>query len=527
MISYAALREALILTRPRPTDNPFSLSRSLHPPAAIPKAALGQDAAIDETLAWAAQGVMSSAFAEGQIFLGYPLLAVLAQRPEYRVVTETIAGEMTREWIEFKSTGEDDKSKRIKELTDEMTRLRVRAVVRKAIEGDGFFGRGHIYIDTAAEDNELKTSLGNGRNFISRGKVGKKGLKALRAVEATWCYPTRYDSVDPLKADWYAPRNWFVMGKEVHYTRLLTLVGREVPDMLKPVYSFGGLSISQMIKTYVDNWLRTRQSVSDFIHSFSVMVLKTDLQAQLSAGGQQLIERVDLFNQTRDNRGLMLLDKEHEEFGNVSASLATLDALQAQSQEQMASVARIPIVKLLGIQPAGLNASSEGEIRSFYDWIKAFQEMLLREPLTTIVGFTMLSLWGKIDSEITFDFKDLWQLDEAGKTAVEKTKTDIDDANVAMGSVSPEEVRWRVAKDPDSQYAGLDLDPEALPEPPPMEGEGEGFGEEETGVPQTTTAGGAKDPSNRLATSITNRAANVGGAAGEGFGGDELALDAC
>ena len=41
-------------------------------------------------------------------------------------------------------------------------------------------------------------------------------------------------------SDWYKPSSWFVQGTEVHSTRLMTFIGREVPDLLKPAYSFGG-----------------------------------------------------------------------------------------------------------------------------------------------------------------------------------------------------------------------------------------------------------------------------------------------
>src|SRR6266567_8059011 len=133
----------------------------------------------------------------------------------------------------------------------------------------------------------------------------------------------------------------------------------------------------------------------------------------------------------------MALNKETEEFENVSASLGTLDQLQAQTQEHMAAIARIPLVKLLGIQPAGLNASSEGEIRVFYDSISASQEAHARDILETLIGFVQLSEFGEIDPDITFEFKGLWQLDDAGKSAVVKTKADIDDAYIAMGAVSP------------------------------------------------------------------------------------------
>jgi hypothetical protein len=63
-----------------------------------------------------------------------------------------------------------------------------------------------------------------------------------------------------------------VAGKDVHKTRLLKFVGREAPHLLKPAYAFGGLSVTQMSRPYVDNWIRTRQSVADIIHAYSVMV---------------------------------------------------------------------------------------------------------------------------------------------------------------------------------------------------------------------------------------------------------------
>src|SRR6266702_5915970 len=258
---------------------------------------------------------------------------------------------MTREWIEFKSAGEDDKTEKIEKLNDAIKKFKVQKVLRKAIEHDAFFGRSHIYIEACDPDDrdELQSSIGDGRNAISKLKIKLSGLKALRNIEPVWCYPTRYNSNDPLKYDWYKPITWFVMGKEVHHTRLLTLVTREIPDLLKPAYSFGGLSMSQMVKPYVDNWLRTRQSVADLIHSFSVFVLSTDLATTLQMDGEELFKRLDLFTNLRDNRGVMALNKETEEFNNVSAPLGTLDQLQAQTQEHIAAIARIPLVKLLGI----------------------------------------------------------------------------------------------------------------------------------------------------------------------------------
>jgi uncharacterized protein len=462
-ISDEALLRASAAPR-RQTFNPFKIA--VPPPGVLPEGvpapSMAQDSAMGGALSWAGS-FANQVFAEGMEFLGYPYLAELAQRPEYRVINETIATEMTRKWIKLQAVGEEDKTEKIKAIEDEFTRLGVKDAFRKGLEIDGSFGRSHLYLDLGTTDDrdELRLPIGNGQNAMSKAKVGVGSLKRIRVIEPVWTYPSSYNATDPLKPDWYKPSSWFVQGKEVHSTRLLTFIGREVPDLLKPAYSFGGLSMTQMVKPYVDNWLRVRQSVSDLISTFSTSGIKTDLAQMLSAGGEQLFKRLVLFNSNRDNQGLMVLDKDTEEYFNVSTPLGTLDQLQAQAQEHMASVSRIPLVKLLGISPAGLNASSEGEIETFDDTINAGQEAQIRPNLTRLLHFVQLSLWGQIDPAITFAFVPLSDLTPKEKAEVQKIEAETDEIRINSSVLDPAEVRKRVANEPDSPYPGID--PEKVP----------------------------------------------------------------
>jgi len=749
--------------KPAPRDgfNPFSIP--FHPPGATPPR--DQRMAMDDSTTWASTAwsgmVLNNALGEGLAFLGYPFLAELAQRPEYRTISEVIATEATRKWIKINGSGKDDEdeTKRIKELEDELERLEVRDRFCDLAAQDGFFGRSHLFIDFG--DNldgpgtpELATSIGDGRGELSLSKVKKGSLQRLQTVEAVWTYPMAYNAQNPLRPDWYNPQQWYVMGREVHVSRLLRFIGRPVPDLLKPAYSFGGLSMSQIAQPYVNYWLQTRTSVGDIIHAFSVMVLSTDLSTLINAGGMELINRVQLFNELRDNRGLFMVNKESEEFSNVSAPLGSLDALQAQAQEHMcvqagtlirtdrgnikieeittddrvltrdglspikwvgvtghrdtlieiqagrsvlrvteehpvwsettkefvnarnvspshrllglpslenmghqslgavdgggkqrkaitatkklggfftaqfgrriaaqfrmatrsiigmmtepttsskisrwlpgestwnamvasaacltgstniaalnalggfwppmnvhafvprdakpknsdletdgsrlgnttknasavgrvlkqnaelsrdsalahacsvsvgrvavlkvplqpvynievdglpeffandvlvhnSSVSRIPLVKLLGISPHGMNASTEGELRAFYDTIHAYQHSFFRRNLTTVLNFVMINLWGKVDPRITFEFVPLFSLTELEEAEVDKFKAETDDILVnGCNAISPEEVRGRLAADAASPYAGLDVGD--LPEPIDQGGE--------------------------------------------------------
>ena len=398
----------------------------------------------------------------GTGFIGYPRLAELAQISEYRSVSETTANEMTRQWIEIKSVGEEDNSDLIKQIEECYERLNVRDVFRKAIETDGLFGRGQILVQIKGHNDTLSNPL-----HLTEKTIAKGSLKALVNIEPMWTTPAPYNAIDPTLPDFYKPKAWYVMAQEIHASRLFTLISRPVPDMLKPAYNFGGVSMTQLMMPYVERWLRTVDSVSDLLHSFSLSGIKTDMSAILSGsddGDTNIMLRAELYNRLRDNRGLMLLSKEEEEFFQFNTPLSGLDTLLAQSQEQMAAPSHTPLVKLLGITPSGLNASTEGEIAVYYDHIRAMQENLLRDPLDKLLKLVQLHLFGKVNDNITFDFVPLQQMSETELSTIRKSDTDRDVAYIQAGVVSAEEVRGRLAGESDSGYNGIDV--EDVPEMP-------------------------------------------------------------
>lgn len=432
---------------------------------------LAMDAGFDVNSAASGWGFETNdAFSQGYAWPGFQILASWAQVPEFRRPAEVYAREMTRKWIKIKASGEKDKSEKIKLIEAEFKRLNVQAVFREAIEQDGKFGRSQIFIDMGMESSQLDTDELKTELIESPAKVGINSIKRLAVIEPIWSYPNRYNANDPLDPTFYKPMSWFVMGKEIHSSRLLTIITRDVPDIFKPAYAFSGLSLSQMVKPYVDNWLRTRQSVSDIIHAFTVWVLKTDMSSVLNAGGaESYYNRLSIFNLGRDNHGVMGINKDTEEFQNVSASLAGLDKLQSQSQEQMSSPTGLPLVYLTGITPAGLNASSESEVEIFQDTLGANQG-IYTPYVSKVLNLVQLSLFGEIDPEIGFEWVPLRTMSPEQRAIIRKTEAETDQINIDNGVLFPEEVRTRIAGEDESPYHGLDLTRD-LPEPVTRNGE--------------------------------------------------------
>lgn len=499
-------------TARRDAFNPYKLP--VFPDRAMPPEGfrMAMDSNVEwASTAWAAGDLMNTGAVEGLLFPGYTYLSELAQRTEYRTISETIADDATRKWIMFDITGTEEekeerqaedfadpegaegrrkerldakgKTHKVRELMGFLDDLDARNRFHDLIVGDGLFGRMHLHLGFGANANaldlaELKTPIGNGRNELSKAKVNPQNpLRQLKVIEPVWTYPMAYNAVNPLLADWYNPQYWYVMGQELHCSRILPFISRPVPDILKPSYAFGGISLSQLAQPYVDIWLRTRSSIAELIHSFSVMVLSTNLETMTQPqSAASLLERVALFNTLRDNQGAFVVDKNTEELKNVSASLAGLHELQAQAQEHLTFPARIPLVKLTGIQPSGLNASSDGEIRVYYDTISSMQNRTVRPRLQPVVDFAMLSLWGEIDEDLTLEFEPLWEMSRKEEAELQKQQAERDKIFVDGGAISPEEWRSAIIGDPSLPYGGLN--PEDVPEPPMPDDGGGGFGGE-------------------------------------------------
>ncbi|MFT8542422.1 DUF1073 domain-containing protein, partial [Acetobacter sp.] len=460
------------LEEPSPTiqDRAAALFLPYQPPRGVRgvgAAALAMDEGLG-AYASAQYGMVSSFVEQGLAFKGYPTLAAMMLRAEFRKPVEIIAREATRAWIRFRCNGVQadatQTAARLRAVEVEFQRLHVRDVVRRQIVHGLGFGVGHIWVGLRGvplNDAGQAVPLCPTPHGMARGQ-----LERLVNIDPIWTTPNSYNADNPLRADYYRPADWWVQGVLVNSSRLLSVVPFEVPDILKPAFNFGGLALPQMLETYVHNFLRTRQSVSDMVSNFATKILKTDMSGTMQSDtgvqyadidAQSVTARVAAMNAWQSNNGTFVLDRESEDFDIKSAPLSGLAELQAQSQEFMAGIPGIPLVKLFGIQPQGLNASSQGEIRVFYDEIAAFQEAHMAPVLRALFHLVQLNLWGRIDPDLDFEFVPLWQMSEQEAAAVEKTKTDMDTANILSGKITPHEARAREAADAQSLYrtAGL------------------------------------------------------------------------
>ncbi len=417
-------------------------------------------------------------------FLGYASLANLMQDGILRLGADALADEMTRKWIEFAYVGEDDENKedtekKIKDIEAEFVRLEVRDRFRQCEFFNEFYGGCLLYMNTGETDDpeELSTPL-----VIDKAKITKGCLEELVVVEPVNVYPGIYNSNQPLKSDYFNPATWFVLGQEVHKSRLMKFEANEPPLLLKPAYNFFGIPPAQIVLDYVANFSGTRESAARLLQKFSLTYLKTNLESVLQGGGtEQLDLRAQLLARSRDNDSLVVVDNETEDVAQINTPLSGVVDIVRQTLEFVSAIWHIPVVKFLGISPGGFNSTGDSDFQSFYDHCGSLQEKRFRKNVQTVLDAVQLNLGYELDPNITFKFVPLKEMTAKEMAEIAELKSRVNTNYVNGGVLSQEEVRQVLANDPDSGFNSIDVSdvPESPDSYSPVEGEEESTEEEE------------------------------------------------
>ena len=108
--------------------------------------------------------------------------------------------------------------------------------------------------------------------------------KGISQIDPYWVAPELDSQAagDPSAINFYEPTYWVISGLRVHKSHLIIMRSSEVPDLLKPTYFYGGLSIPQKIYERVYGAERTANEAPNLTMSKRTNTLKVDMTAALA-----------------------------------------------------------------------------------------------------------------------------------------------------------------------------------------------------------------------------------------------------
>lgn len=384
------------------------------------------------------------------VFMGYPLLATLAQKSENRVACEQSVNEIFRKGFKVKSNDtENDRTKIIGQLEDAFERYAVEKHMKLLGFNAEAFGNSFLFVKIKGDENERGKEL-----MLDSAKIKKGDLEGFRVIEPMWTYPQAYNAIDPINPTFFVPQQWYVMGRIVSASRMKPLVIYSVPDMLKPSYNFGGLSLIQMMLPYVTNWESVRDDIPRIIMSFRTYIWSTDMETYLQ-DRNEFDKRLDTLVYGKDNHGVLAIDKAMETLEQMNTSLNGLSDLLTQQQQLLCMPSRLSVTSLTGSQPSGMNASGEGEREAQHENISNKQKNSYKPVLDWVLKILCFNEFGEFYEDLYIDFNPLDELSDLEIADINNKKADTYVKLIDAEVVTPEQVCNVIAADDDSEFNGI------------------------------------------------------------------------
>jgi phage-related protein (TIGR01555 family) len=99
----------------------------------------------------------------------------------------------------------------------------------------------------------------------------------------------------------------------------------------------------------------------------------------------------------------------------------------------VAGAAEIPVTRLFGQAPAGLNATGDADVRNYYDRIASKQKTDLKPQMEYLYKILCLHSIGRIPDDFCIEFNPLWQLSASEIATQQKTRAERDKLYYDMG----------------------------------------------------------------------------------------------
>lgn len=341
------------------------------------------------------------------------------------------AEDMTREW---RSVLVDEDNGNMKALFEKAERkFCIKAKVNEGIMWGRLYGGAVMIIGTKDGMRDPKVPL-------VPENVRRGDLRYLHILDRWRISPGTKRTTDITSPNFGLPETYVIAESavEIHWTRVIRFGGRKLPYFSWLENGFWDDPVLQQIMDSLMSRETSTKAVATMMFEANVDVISgADIANLLTTkNGETLLAKrfttaalMKSFNRT------LLLDST-ETYEKKSNTFSNLDKVMQEFMSDVAGAADIPVTRLFGQSPAGMNATGEADIRNYYDRISNEQESQLREPISYLDRILYQSEVGDTYPEdFTWEFNSLWQMSDKEKADVEKIRAERDKIYLDTGVI--------------------------------------------------------------------------------------------
>jgi len=214
--------------------------------------------------------------------------------------------------------------------------------------------------------------------------------------------------------------------QRVHYSRVVRFVGRELPFWEKIVELYWGQSELEAIYDEIVKRDNVSFNIASLTFRANLDVMEMDnLDQMFAVGGTQVQrkfwDRMQAQSIVQSNLGLMLINKGDAVHKN-QYTFTGLAEVYENIMLDVAGAARMPVTKLFGRSPAGMNSTGESDLQNYYDYLEEVRESKFRPIIEKLLPIMALSAWGEIPDDLDFVFDSMWSPTEEQKAGIIRQK---------------------------------------------------------------------------------------------------------
>lgn len=229
----------------------------------------------------------------------------------------------------------------------------------------------------------------------------------------------------------------------VHESRFLWFTGARTSDYARRQQLWWHDSVLQRVQNVLRDfgvaWDNAALLLGNSVQGvYSVQDLVKILNAP--DGAKLLSQRIDLLDYARGATKSLVIDAESEKFEYIIAPLTSLpDILDRFGQRLAAAADGMPVTKLLGISPAGMNATGENDRKNWFALLSAFRTDHLTQPAVKLTELLLNEL-GNADADYQVTWPPLDKPSEAEAATIRNTMATSDATYISSQVLTPEQV---------------------------------------------------------------------------------------
>lgn len=215
----------------------------------------------------------------------------------------------------------------------------------------------------------------------------------------------------------------------IHHSRILRFTGRELPFLEKVAEMYWGESEIEALYEDVKKHDNVSHNIANLTFRANVDTMTVqNLDQLLSVGGtaqqKRFWETMQAISVVKSNFGLQLVNRD-DSVQNTQYTFTGLKDVYDSMCLDLSGASRIPVTKLFGRSPAGMNATGESDLKNYYDYVDTIRESKLRPILERLLPVILMSAIGFVPDDLDIQFPLLWTptAKEVGEIARAKAET--------------------------------------------------------------------------------------------------------